>query len=121
MGWAMWVCGCVYSMNGERGLLFISEVKKGKLSLTHLAQLIGYCIASKTRYGLLIGIDKRVTGGFENIVRRNPHLLHFKLGNSEYNIGVGWWNSNTNEFNFDDFGKINSYTHLSRHIAMQLR
>ena len=114
------ILGCVYSNDKKRGKLIICEVKKNKLTLTDHAQLIGYCIASKINYGILISIDGRITGGFENILKCSPHLVDIGTKNTTYKIGIGMWNNKNKEYMFDNLGHFKSFIDLSRFIATEL-
>lgn len=114
------ILGCVYSNDKKCGKLIICEVKKRRLTLTDHAQLIGYCIASKINYGVLISIDGRITGGFENILKCSPHLVDIRTIKATYQIGIGRWNTKNKEYLFDGIGFFDSFTALSRIIATEL-
>jgi hypothetical protein len=49
--------------------IIIFEVKKVKaLGLGELSQLIGYCLVSKAKYGILVNVDKNISGEFSTIL-----------------------------------------------------
>lgn len=97
--------------------LIICEVKKHDLTLTDHAQLIGYCIASNTKYGLLISIEGRITAGFESILKKNPSLLNIDRKKITHKFGICKWNPDQEELIFDEIGAFKSTEALCRHIA----
>ena len=46
------ILGIIYSVDKKQGIVIICEIKMGSLSLNDYSQLIGYCIASDTPYGV---------------------------------------------------------------------
>jgi len=111
------ILGIVYSQSRRLSELIICEVKNHNLTLTDHAQLIGYCIASDIRYGLLISIKGRITGGFESILKNNPFLLNIDRKGIVHKFGICSWNPKSSELFFDEIGAFNSLEALSRDIA----
>lgn len=111
------ILGIIYWRSKMLSELLICEVKNHDLMLTDHAQLIGYCVASNVRYGLLISIDGRITGGFESILKNNPSLLNIDRERIKHRFGICSWNPRLNELFFDEIGAFNSLEALSRDIA----
>lgn len=112
------ILGLVYSNNIAK--LIICEVKNDTLTLTHYAQLMGYCIASNTEYGILVGIEKRITGGFESILKQNKSLLEIKREEIVHKFSICFWKPSMNDLIFNEIGAFKSLYRLSRDIAYSL-
>lgn len=111
------ILGIVYSQSRKLSELIICEVKKHNLTLTHHAQLIGYCIASNIKCGLLISLRGRITGGFESILKNNPSLLNIDRKKIVHRFGICRWNPKPAELFFDEIGAFNSLEALCRYVA----
>ncbi len=112
------IAGMVYSMDTGKGELVICEVKKGNLTLTHCSQLIGYCIAADVPYGLLIGVDGEITGGFESVLNQKPSLLLIDRLKMTHRIGIcSWVDSRKLVFNR---GAFRSILEVGRGIGVEL-
>jgi len=113
------ILGLVYSKTKKKGELIICEVKPHNLTLAHLTQLIGYCIASNVKYGLLISIDKQITSGFETILKQAP-LVKIERRSTTHYFAICTWKTTLKELYFDEIGAFNSLLALSRHIASSI-
>lgn len=111
------ILGIVYSKSKQSSELIICEVKKHNLTLTDHAQLIGYCIASNIRNGILISLGGRITGGFESILKNNPSLLNIHRKKIVHRFGICSWSPKSKELLFDQIGAFNSLEALCRYVA----
>lgn len=105
--------------------LIIFEVKKTPtLGLTQLSQLIGYCLVSKAKLGVLINVDKAVSGDFSLILDSDADLTkisRFIDGNTlTHELGVMIWNSDTQNIIYTNSGAIKSIPDLVRKVEVLL-
>ncbi|MEM2145992.1 MAG: hypothetical protein QW279_11570 [Candidatus Jordarchaeaceae archaeon] len=114
------IIGVIHSLANKRSELIICEVKSNKLTLTDHAQLIGYCVASNVKLGLLIALGGRITGDFESILNNNPALIKIVRKDFAHLFGICSWDPSSKELLFDDKGAFKSLTALSRKIASNL-
>ena len=113
------LAGILQSRTGNRFATLICEVKVGRLNLTHLAQLLGYCIASNTRHGLLISVNHSVTSGLEAVLRNNHSIVDVRrLDKSRHTIGIATWTGGA--LRFDDIGFYTSVESLGRSMSLTL-
>ncbi len=112
------ILGIVYSVDKNQGIVIICEIKIGDLSLNDYSQLIGYCIASDTPYGLLIGIDGQKSRDFKLALIQKPTLIEItRTHDISHKIGICCWNSHTKRLVFDNDGAFESNPHLIRELA----
>lgn len=114
------ILGLVYSKIKKKGYLIVCEVKNHSLTLTDFAQLIGYCIASNVKYGLLISLDKRITGGFEAILKQSSSLVKVKRIKITHFFAICMWRTNLKELFFNEIGAFTSLLAICRDIASSL-
>jgi hypothetical protein len=97
--------------------IVIFEVKKVKaLGLGELSQLIGYCLVSKCKYGILVNVDKNVSGEFSTILDGDKDLTNIcrVIDSREINhrFGVMVWNSKTLNMEYTNSGSIKTIPEL---------
>lgn len=105
--------------------LVILEVKKEKsVGLTELAQLIGYCITSCTKYGVLINVDGGPSPRLKNILAINGDVsLINRLINGEvltHRLGLMTWNSTTKRVMLTNLGELHSIDDICKGIKSSL-
>ncbi|OPY30634.1 MAG: hypothetical protein A4E31_00297 [Methanomassiliicoccales archaeon PtaU1.Bin030] len=116
------IVGNVRNVSTNICVQVICEVKKDDpLRLNHLAQLIGYCIASKVPYGLLIGANSPPTAGFNNVLRGSPHLTEFVMNGVTQHLSICDYNIEGERITVHSYGRLNSLTLLARSIARKLQ
>ena len=105
--------------NGERFQIIILEVKLlQNAGLSEWSQLLGYCVVSDARYGLLINVNGGASERLRGILISNDdvsYIVRNKLnGNSvECFAGFMQWNSLTHNFEYSNLGKVRSLSALS--------
>lgn len=97
--------------------IIVFEIKNvNKLGLSELSQLIGYCLVSRSQFGVLINIDRSLSGEFSVILDGDKDLTEvIRLINNEkvtHNFGVMVWNSTTLKIEYTNSGSIKSMPHL---------
>lgn len=107
-------------LNGNFEII-IFEIKKVKsLGLAELSQLIGYCLVSKSKFGILLNIDNSVSKEFSLILDSDDDLTHIRrlIGNDlcEHFFGVMVWNSNTGNFEYVNSGIIKNMPQLVERV-----
>ncbi len=97
--------------------IIVFEIKKvNSLGLSELSQLIGYCLVSKAKFGVLINIDKAVSREFSIILDGDKDLTEIaRIVNGEridHKFAVMVWNSSTMRIEYTDSGAIRSIPDL---------
>ncbi len=105
--------------------ILILEVKlMNSVGLKEWSQLIGYCLVSGAKYGLLINIDNGPSPRLAQILSTEGHLSDIKtiVNNSqqEHCLGFMQWDSLTQSFEYSNLGLIKSLSDLSNQIANEL-
>lgn len=107
--------------NGKRFELMILEIKKMKtVGLKEWSQLVGYCLVSGAKYGLLMNIDNGCSDRLTQILALEPHLS--KIENMvkgaivQHYLGFMQWDSLTHCFDYSNLGSVKSITDLSNKI-----
>lgn len=110
--------------DGKNFQLLILEVKLVKSAgLSEWSQLVGYCLVSNAKYGLLLNIDNGSSNRLSELLRDNPHIS--KIDNliksevCEHNLGFMEWNSLTHNFEYSNLGIISSVSKLSEMISTE--
>lgn len=103
--------------------LLILEIKLMKgAGLKELSQLIGYCLVSGAKYGLLINIDNGASPRLSQILSSEEHVSHInvKYNNMthEHYLGFMQWDSLTRSFEYSNLGAIKSLSDLSRKLLI---
>ncbi len=98
--------------------LLVLEIKRlNAVGLQQLSQLIGYCIVSHARYGLLINVDGGESSRLSELIRADTDLLTIKRIMSHgkqimHHLGVMEWDSITQNLTYTGCGKIGSLAKL---------
>jgi hypothetical protein len=97
--------------------IIIFEIKRvSKLGLSELSQLIGYCLVSKSKFGILMNVDKAVSNEFSIILDGDKDLTDIKrVINKDilhHRFGVMVWNSSTLKIEYTNSGSIKSIPQL---------
>lgn len=112
----------VENMLTGRFEFIIFEVKAGHpVGLTELSQLIGYCLVSKIRFGILLNVDNRISSNFSLILNSDPDLTTIRrlLENGQsivHELGVMIYNSETNNFEYTCSGPLSTVSELVKKI-----
>lgn len=110
--------------NGERFELLILEVKlMNSAGLKEWSQLVGYCLVSGAKYGLLVNIDNGSSPRLSQILSTEESLSNIKtLVNDEereHCLGFMQWDSLTHNFEYSNLGLIKSLSGLSYQLAKE--
>jgi hypothetical protein len=111
--------------NGKKYELLILEVKLLKsVGLSQWSQLIGYCMVSDCRYGLLININNGASDRLTELLRQNTDvskIIRLKENNDriETHLGFMQWNSITKNFEYSGLGQLESLSFISNAIIKQ--
>lgn len=108
--------------DGTKFQLLILEVKlMNSVGLKEWSQLVGYCLVSNAKYGLLINIDNGASQRLNQILSTESHLskiITIVNGNeSEHNLGCMQWDSLTNSFDYSNLGCITSISALCENLS----
>lgn len=101
--------------------LLVLEVKLVKAAgLSEWSQLMGYCLVSEARYGLLINIDAGGSPRLNNLLQSDKDVSKIVRKKNErqvvHELGFMSWNSVTHNFEYTNMGEIWSLSELSRRI-----
>ena len=110
--------------NGSRFELLILEIKlMNSAGLKEWSQLVGYCLVSGAKYGLLVNIDNGASPRLEQILSTEEHLSHIRTivngANHEHCLGFMQWDSLTQNFEYSNLGVIRSLSELSNQLAAE--
>lgn len=108
--------------DGTKFEILILEVKlMSSAGLKEWSQLVGYCLVSGAKYGLLINIDNGASERLSEILSSERHLSHIQTlvndSNREHCLGFMQWNSLTQNFEYSNLGFLRSLSALSKEIA----
>lgn len=98
--------------------LLILEVKLVKSAgLREWSQLVGYCLVSGAKYGLLLNIDNGSSPRLSQMLQTEKHISHIRTfvneRKYEHILGFMQWNSLTQNFEYSNLGTIKSLSNLS--------
>ena len=104
--------------DGTRFELLILEVKRmNNAGLKEWSQLLGYCMVSGAKYGLLVNIDHGTSSRLSQILSSEEHISHVReaIDNKviEHCLGFMQWDSITHDFSYTNLGKIKTISDLS--------
>ena len=107
--------------DGVRFELLILEAKRLKRAgLKEWSQLVGYCLVSGAKYGLLVNIDHGASSRLSELLEMKPHLSHIQTtvaGEArEHRLGFMQWDSLTQSFEYSNLGLIRSLSALSEQL-----
>lgn len=109
--------------NSVKFELLVLEVKLVKaVGLKELSQLIGYCLVSGAKYGLLINIDNGASSRLSDILVSEERISHFFVSHNnisrEHCLGFMQWDSLTRNFEYSNLGMIKSLSDLSQKLLV---
>lgn len=110
--------------DGVRFELLILEVKlMNSAGLKEWSQLVGYCLVSGAKYGLLVNIDNGASSRLTQILSMEEHLSYIKTMSQnkvcEHLLGFMQWDSLTQDFEYSNLGAIKSISELSEQLAKE--
>lgn len=110
--------------DGNKYELLILEVKLVKSAgLGEWSQLVGYCLVSGAKYGLLVNVDNGGSPRLTQMLHTERHISHIQttVNNEprEYLLGFMQWNSTTHNFEYSNLGFIKSLSDLSKRLASE--
>lgn len=112
--------------DGVKFELLILEVKLVKAAgLSEWSQLVGYCLVSGAKYGLLVNIDNGSSQRLSQILQTERHISKIQtIVNDEHHehlLGFMQWNSLTHNFEYSNLGVIKSLSALSEKLASEFK
>lgn len=110
--------------DGIKFELLILEVKlRNSAGLKEWSQLVGYCLVSGAKYGLLVNIDGASSPRLSQILSTEKHLSHIRtVVNDELHVhclGFMHWDSLTQSFEYSNLGMIKSLSELSNKLSTE--
>jgi hypothetical protein len=110
--------------DGIKFELLILEVKLVKSAgLNQWSQLIGYCLVSGAKYGLLVNIDNGGSPRLTQMLHTERHISNIKtIVNGEIRehlLGFMRWNSLTHNLEYSCLGFLKSLSELSDRLATE--
>lgn len=110
--------------DGIKFELLILEIKLVRSAgLKEWSQLVGYCLVSGAKYGLLVNIDNGGSPRLMHILSTEQHLSHIDTVVSneqrEHFLGFMQWDSLTRNFEYSNLGAIKSLSALSDQISRE--
>lgn len=107
--------------DGIKFELLILEIKKTKkVGLNQWSQLVGYCIVSDARFGLLINVDAGASSRLINLLQNNVNIskIHRSKVDGEqlHLLGMMEWNSYTKNLEYSNLGIVASIPKLCKLI-----
>lgn len=110
--------------DGSKFELLILEVKlMNSAGLKEWSQLVGYCLVSGAKYGLLVNIDNGASPRLSQILSTEGHLSHINTlvqeEHKQHCLGFMQWDSLTQSFEYSNLGFIRSLSELSNRIATE--
>lgn len=108
--------------DGTQFEILILEVKlMNSAGLKEWSQLVGYCLVSGAKYGLLVNIDNGASPRLAHILSSENHIsdiLTVVNGEKhEHCLGFMQWDSLTQNFEYSNLGLIKSLSELSNYLA----
>lgn len=112
--------------DGVKFELLILEVKlMPSAGLKEWSQLIGYCLVSGAKYGLLVNINNGASSRLSQILSTEEHLSHIKTivnnENKQHCLGFMQWDSLTQSFEYSNLGVMRSLSELSNELAAEFQ
>lgn len=108
----------------QRFELLILEVKLVRSAgLSEWSQLLGYCLVSGAKYGLLLNIDNSGSPRLMQMLHTEKHISHINTivngETREHLLGFMQWNSLTQNFEYSNLGVIKSLSDLSNRLVAE--
>jgi hypothetical protein len=102
--------------NGKFEVIIFEIKKVNNLGLGELSQLIGYCLVSKSQFGILVNVDRAVSRELSVILDADRDLTEIiRLIDGKklhHKFGVMVWSSSTLKFEYTNSGAIKSIPQL---------
>ncbi|MDE7219614.1 MAG: hypothetical protein K2O45_08350 [Oscillospiraceae bacterium] len=110
--------------DGVKYELLILEVKlMNSAGLKEWSQLVGYCLVSGAKYGLLVNIDNGASPRLSQILSTEEHISHIRTNvnnaSREHCLGFMQWDSLTQNFEYSNLGFIKSLSALSSQLISE--
>jgi hypothetical protein len=110
--------------DGVKFELLILEIKLVKSAgLSEWSQLVGYCLVSGSKYGLLVNIDNGGSPRLTQMLHTERHISHIQTVVNgeprEHLLGFMQWNSLTKNFEYSNLGIVKSLSDLSSRLAAE--
>lgn len=110
--------------DGQKFELLILEVKLVKSAgLSEWSQLVGYCLVSGAKFGLLLNIDNGGSPRLTQMLQTEQHLSKIQTivngKGREHILGFMQWNSLTQNFEYSNLGNIKSLSDLSDRLVAE--
>lgn len=110
--------------DGNKFEMLILEIKLVRSAgLKEWSQLVGYCLVSGAKYGLLVNIDNGGSARLTQILSTEQHLSHIRtiVGDEprEHCLGFMKWDSLTLSFEYSNLGAIKSLSDLSDQLSTE--
>lgn len=110
--------------DGRKFEILILEIKFIKAAgLREWSQLVGYCLVSGAKYGLLVNIDNGASNRLAEILSTVRHISHIQTKVNtlcyEHCLGFMQWNSLTHNFEYNSFGFIKTISDLSNRLILE--
>lgn len=110
--------------DGRKFEILILEVKlMNGAGLKEWSQLVGYCLVSGAKYGLLININNGASPRLAQILSTEAHLSHIQTivneQHHEHNLGFMEWDSLTQSFDYSNLGVVKSLSDLSNRLSTE--
>jgi len=110
--------------DGTHFELLILEVKLlHGAGLKEWSQLVGYCLVSGAKYGLLVNIENGGSPRLNQILSTEYHLSHIETIVNETHrshcLGLMTWDSLTQNFEYSNLGAVKSLSDLSEQISAE--
>ena len=110
--------------DGEKFQLLILEVKlMNSVGLKEWSQLVGYCLVSGAKYGLLVNIDSGASQRLSQILSTESQLSRIlTIVNGvqrEHCLGCMQWDSLTQNFEYSNLGYVTSLSNLCHFLAAE--
>lgn len=102
--------------------ILILEIKlMDRVGLKEWSQLVGYCLVSGAKYGLLVNIDNGASPRLTHILSTQKHISDIQTivdgVNYKHCLGFMQWDSLTQNFEYCNLGMIKSLSGLSNLLA----
>ena len=110
--------------DGKKFRILILEIKlMNSVGLKEWSQLVGYCLVSGAKYGLLVNIDNSASPRLAHILSTERHLSNIQtiVNNErhEHCLGFMQWDSITQSFEYSNLGFIKSLSELSNYLVTE--
>ena len=110
--------------DGNKFELLILEVKlMNSAGLKEWSQLVGYCLVSGAKYGLLLNIDNGASPRLSHILSAEENLSQIqtvvKGELHKHCLGFMQWDSLTQDFEYSNLGFIKSLSDLSCYLISE--